>query len=261
MRLENRVAIITGGARGIGLGCARAFVREGARVVLGDRDGAQLAVAVTELDEERAASVTIDVTSAADAERLVQKALDTWGRLDVVVNSAGISSPSTSLEETEETWRRVIDVNLTGTFFVCQAAARAMMKQGSGSIINLASMYGKRAVPNRAAYVSSKFAVVGLTESLAIEWAPTVRVNALAPGYTDTELFRVNQQRGGTDPNALVALTPMGRLGRPADIGEAALFLASDEASWVTGHTLVVDGGWTARGAELRIDRPGYPRV
>lgn len=260
MRLRDRVAIVTGGGRGIGLSTARAFVREGARVVVGDLDGGAVEAAASELGAGAAIGLRIDVTSAADAAQLVDAALERWGRLDIAVNSAGIGSPLPAVELGEEEWRRVIDVNLTGTFLVCQAAGRAMLRQGSGAVVNLASMYGKRAVPDRSAYVASKYAVVGLTEALAIEWAPTVRVNALAPGYTDTELFRGNQARGGTDIGALVARTPLGRLGAPAEIAEAALYLASDEAAWITGHTLVIDGGWTALGAELRPDRPAYPR-
>jgi NAD(P)-dependent dehydrogenase (short-subunit alcohol dehydrogenase family) len=260
VRLSDRVAIITGGGRGIGLATARVFVREGARVLLGDLDQAAVQAAVGEFGSSAAAGLVIDVTRAVDAARLVDVALERWGRIDVAVNSAGIGSPLAAVDLGEDEWRRVIDVNLTGTFLVCQAAGRAMLEQGSGAIVNLASMYGKRAVPNRSPYVASKYAVVGLTEALAIEWAPRVRVNALAPGYTDTELFRGNQARGGTDVNALVARTPLGRLGAPSEIAEAALYLASDEAAWVTGHTLVIDGGWAALGAELRPDRPAYPR-
>ena len=259
MRLQDRVAIVTGGGRGIGRATARLFVGEGARVVLGDRDRAAVDAAVAELGAERAVGLEIDVTREADADRLVEAALEGWGRLDVAVNSAGIGTPLPATELSAEEWRRVVDVNLTGTFLVCRAAGRAMLRQGSGAVVNLASMYGKRAVPNRSPYVASKFAVVGLTEALAIEWAPHVRVNALAPGYTDTELFRTNQARGGTDVDALIARTPMGRLGAPEDIARAALYLASDDAAWVTGHTLVIDGGWTALGAELRPDRPAYP--
>ncbi len=260
MRLQDRVAIVTGGGRGIGLATARLFIQEGARIVLGDRDRAALAIAVDDLGSDWATSLEVDVTRESDAGRLVEVALERWGRLDVTVNSAGIVSPLPATELSADEWRRVVEVNLTGTFLVCRAAGRAMLSQGSGAIVNLASMYGKRAVPNRAPYVASKYAVVGLTEALAIEWAPLVRVNALAPGYTDTGLFRTNQARGGTDVDALVARTPLGRLGAPEEIARAALYLASDDAAWVTGHTLVIDGGWTALGAELRADRPAYPR-
>jgi NAD(P)-dependent dehydrogenase (short-subunit alcohol dehydrogenase family) len=261
MRLKDRVAIITGGANGIGKATAKVFVREGARVVLGDMDARALDQVVDELDPENADSIIVDVRNRADADRLVQTALGKWGRLDIAVNCAGVGTPLPSLEITQEEWDRVIDINVTGTFWVCQAAARHMLSAGSGNIVNIASMYGKRAVPNRSAYVASKFAVVGLTECLASELAPVVRVNALAPGYTDTNLFRGNQRQGNTHIPALIASTPMGRLGQPEDIAEGALYLVSDEASWVTGHTLVIDGGWTAMGREIRADRPGYPRV
>ena len=261
MRLKDRVAIITGGANGIGRATATAFVREGARVVLGDTDAGALDQAVDELDPENAESLVLDVRNRADADKLVQAALNRWGRLDIAVNCAGVGTPEPTMDISEEAWNRVIDINLTGTFWVCQAAAREMLRAGSGNIVNIASMYGKRAVPNRSAYVASKFAIVGLTECLASEFAPVVRVNALAPGYTDTNLFRGNQRQGNTHIPALIASTPMGRLGQPEDIAEGALFLVSDEASWVTGHTLVIDGGWTAMGREIRADRPGYPRV
>ena len=260
MRFDGKVAIVTGAGRGIGLATARLLAREGARLALGDLDQAAVDAAVEEIGGDRSFGLAVDVARPEDARRLVEGALECWSRLDALVNSAGIASPLPAIELSQEEWRRVLEVNLSGTFFLCQAAGRSMLVQGSGAIVNLASMYGRRAVPNRSPYVASKFGVVGLTEALAAEWAPTIRVNALAPGYTDTELFRTNQARAGTDVDALIARTPMGRLGTPEEIGRAALYLLSDDAAWITGHTLVIDGGWTALGAELRPDRPAYPR-
>ncbi|MCC7372428.1 MAG: SDR family oxidoreductase [Chloroflexi bacterium] len=259
-RLEGRVAFITGGARGIGLATARAFVAEGANVVLGDLSAEHLANAVAELGDSRAVGVTIDTARAEDADRLVSAALDRWGRLDIAFCGAGINLPVPAVDIKEEDWRRVVDVNLTGVFLTARAAGRVMLEQGSGVVLLVSSMYGKRAVPNRLPYVTTKYAVIGMCEALAVEWAPVVRVNALAPGYTETEAFRERQQQHGSNVEQLVARTPMGRLGRPDETAKAAMYLASDDASWVTGSTLVIDGGWTALGAELRADRPAYPR-
>ena len=259
-RLEGKVAFITGGARGIGLATARAFVDEGANVVLGDISPEHLDAAIAVLGADRASAVAIDTACAEDADRLVSTALDRWGRLDIAFCGAGINLAVPTVDIQEADWRRVVDVNLTGVFLTAQAAGRVMLQQGSGVVLLVSSMYGKRAVPNRLPYVATKYAVIGLCEALAIEWAPTVRVNALAPGYTETEAFRERQKHHGSSVDALVARTPMGRMGRPDETAKAAVYLASDDASWVTGSTLVIDGGWTALGAELRSDRPAYPQ-
>jgi len=260
MRLQGKVAFITGGARGIGLATARAFVAEGANVVLGDLNADHLQEAVAELGTDRASAVPMDASRAEDADRLVATALNRWGRLDIAFCGAGINLAVPAVDIQEVDWRRVVDVNLTGAFLTARAAGRAMLAQGSGVVLLVSSMYGKRAVPNRLPYVATKYAVIGLAEALAIEWAPTVRVNALAPGYTETEAFRERQAHHGSNVEMLVARTPMGRMGQPAETAKAAVYLASDDASWVTGTTLVIDGGWTALGSELRPDRPAYPQ-
>ena len=251
MRLEGRVAVVTGAGRGIGRAIARAFAGEGADLALCDRDEGGVRSAAAEIAAlgRWAFAVSLDVTDGAAAEQFVGATLERFGRIDVLVNNAGIAWPGPAEDCPEAEWRRVVEVNLNAVFFWCQMVGRAMLAQRSGAIINIASMYGKRPVPYRVPYVATKFAVVGLTEALAIEWAPRgVRVNAVAPGYTDTELFRTNQARAGTDVNLLIRRTPLGRLAQPDEIARAAVFLASDESSFVTGHTLVVDGGWLPNG-------------
>ena len=163
------------------------------------------------------------------------------------MNNAGIIGNAPSIELEEATWRRVIDVNLTGVFLVAQAAARIMIPQGGGSIVNTTSMYGVAAAPGRASYCASKAGVVGLTKVLAIEWAASaVRVNAIGPGYVRTALTEQAEAEGKLDFNALVRRVPVGQLATPAEIADIALFLASDAAAYITGQTLVADGGWTS---------------
>ena len=164
----------------------------------------------------------------------------------MLVNNAGISANKPTLEVSAEEWRRAVDINLTGVFLCAQAAGRRMVPAGAGCIINLASMYGVVAAPDRAAYCATKGAVVLLTETLAVEWGPLgVRVNALAPGYVETDLVRDLAARGRLDPERLKQRTPLRRLAQPAEMADLAVFLASRQAAYITGHTLVADGGWS----------------
>ncbi|MNN10665.1 2-dehydro-3-deoxy-D-gluconate 5-dehydrogenase [compost metagenome] len=175
--------------------------------------------------------------------------MERFGRIDVLLNNAGIAMNRPTLELSADDWRRAIDINLNGVFYCAQAAGRRMVAQGGGVILNTASMYGLSAAPERAAYCGSKAAVVMLTKVLAIEWAKSnVRVNAIAPGYVQTALVDQLVRDGRMDLDALTARTPAGRLAQPEEIAGVALFLAADAAAFINGQTLVADGGWTAYG-------------
>ena len=247
MRLEGMIAVVTGAGRGIGRACAKRFAAEGAAVVIGDVDdegGAKVAAEI-ESDGGRATFTRCDVSDPAQATALVQTAVDTFGGLDVCLNNAGIIpiEGSDILETSEAEWDRVVGVNLRGVFLVSQAAAREMVKKESGSIINLASVTALMAIGNQAAYVASKAGVNGLTKSMAVGLAHRgVRVNAIGPGSIETDLAAVVI----SDADSLarvMARTPLHRMGQPEDIAGTALFLASDDSSYITGQTIYVDGG------------------
>ena len=247
MRLEGKVAIVTGAGRGIGRGCAKRFAAEGAAVIVADvyDDGGVEVAAEIESEGGKAVFAHCDISDSAQAAALVQTAVDTYGGLDVSLNCAGIIpiDGSDVLETEEAEWDRVIGVNLKGTFLICQAAAREMAKKGTGSIINIASVTALMAIGNQAAYVASKAGVNGLTKSLAIGLAHRgVRVNAIGPGSIETDMMAVIL----TDEEAtarVMARTPLNRMGQPEDIAGTALFLASDDSSYITGQTIYVEGG------------------
>ncbi|WP_226552894.1 SDR family NAD(P)-dependent oxidoreductase [Celeribacter naphthalenivorans] len=245
-----RTALVTGAASGLGLAMARAFVGAGAKTVLFDLDEDGVRAAAEMLNADHPGQVTAlagSITDPAAVEAACEAAVAFGGRLDVVMNNAGISGNAPSLELDEATWRRGIDINLNGAFFVAQAAGRVMAEQGGGSIVNTASMYGVVAAPERAAYCAAKAGVVALTKVLAIEWADrNIRVNAIAPGYVRTALTETLAAQGRLDMDALNARVPAGRLGTPEEIASASLFLASDASAYVTGQTLVADGGWSS---------------
>jgi NAD(P)-dependent dehydrogenase (short-subunit alcohol dehydrogenase family) len=247
-RLAGRVALVTGAASGIGAACAARFVAEGARVV-----GLDLA---TDGDEAwRRASgagavlVQGDVREEDAAARGVREVAQRFGALDVVVNAAGIAGGGPVHQVSLEAWRRVIDVNLTGTFLVCKHATAVMLERGGGSIVNVASVEGLEGSEGGSAYNASKGGVVLLTKAMAMDYARRgIRVNAVCPGFVDTPLLRrVFDEMGLGEFKAKVAdAHQLGRLGRAEEIAAAVLFLASDDASFVTGHALPVDGGYTA---------------
>jgi NAD(P)-dependent dehydrogenase (short-subunit alcohol dehydrogenase family) len=246
-RLDDRVVVITGASSGLGERFARVAHAAGARVVLAARRADLLETLAADLPG--ALAVPTDVTVDTDLERLVASAVDAHGRVDVLVNNAGVSDPVPSEDETVDHWRWVMQVNLDSVYRLCQLAGRHMLEQGRGSIVNVASILGLVASNpiNESSYVASKHAVVGITRQLGAEWARRgVRVNAIAPGFFRTDMA----SEMFTDESSIRFLrrnTPMGRGGEPEELDGALLFLASDASSYVTGHTLVVDGGWTAR--------------
>jgi len=247
-RLAGKVAAVTGSSRGIGRAIAAAYLAEGARVVVNSRDPATAAAAARELGGE-AVGVGADVSRPEGAQALVAAALESFGRLDVMVANAGVNIVKDAVDYTHDEWRQVLGVNLDGVFFSAQAAGRAMLAQGSGCVISIASVTSFNAFPRRAAYATSKAAVAMLTKVLAIEWAAAgVRVNAIGPGFVRTDMVQGLADAGKLDLGAVEKRTPMGRLGAPEEIAKAAVFLASDDASYITGETLLVDGGFVAYG-------------
>jgi len=250
-RLDGQVALVTGSGSGIGQGAAWALAHAGADVVVTDlprfRDrAARTAEDIARETGRRAIALDLDVTKIPSIHDVVDGTVATLGRLDVLVNSAGVNRAKPAFEVTEEDWDFVLDVNLKGLFFACQAAARAMARRDGGAIINLASINGVVGFPKRAAYCASKGGVVNLTRELAIEFASSkIRVNAVGPTYTETPL--AEPTIGDPDTRReILQRTPMGRIGKVDEIVGAIVFLASPAASLITGHTLLVDGGWTA---------------
>ena len=237
-RVCDRVVVISGGARGMGASHARLLVSEGARVVLGDlldAEGAALARSLGDM----ARYVHLDVTKADDWAAAVNVCVSDFGRVDVLVNNAGIATGAPIGEFPIEAWQRTIDINLTGTFLGIQAVAGHMVAQRGGSIINVSSVEGLRGSAGLHAYVASKFAVRGLTKSVAVELAHArVRVNSIHPGFISTPMT------DGLDPHHLQI--PLGRAADPIEVSRLVLFLASDESSYSTGAEFVIDGGLTA---------------
>ncbi|HGE6718828.1 D-threitol dehydrogenase [Serratia sp. OLHL2] len=243
LSLKGKVALITGGAAGIGLAIAERYLQNGARVALLDR-APQVAEVARQLDAEAAVGVVADVTDAASVERAVAQIEAHFGQLDVLVNSAGIVALHPAEELPEAAWDATLAVNLKGVFLTCQAVGRRFISQRGGSIINLASQAGVVALPNHLAYCASKAGVIGLTQVLALEWGPhNVRVNAISPTVVLTELGR--KAWSGEVAEQMKQKIPLRRFAEPQDIAASALFLAGDAAAMITGANLVVDGGYT----------------
>lgn len=242
--------IVTGAAEGIGWATARRFATAGARVALVDLHGDAARARAAELGGGHL-GLACDVASEDHVADAVRSVLQAFGRLDVLVNNAGIGdqAPPTVRQEVAA-FDRVLDVHLRGTFLMCRAAGAAMLEQGAGAIVNIASIAGFAGIPGRNAYGAAKAGIAAMTRSLACEWARSgVRVNAVAPGYVHTALVDALVRNGALDAGAIEARTPMRRLARPEEIAAAIAFLASPEAGYITGATLPVDGGWLALGA------------
>jgi len=247
--LKDRVAIVTGGGRGIGRSIALAFAEAGADVVVTARTTEQVEQVAKEIRERgrKALALTADMARMEDIDRMVKETIDSFGRIDVLVNNAGISPYYTRAEKvTPEMWDEIMAVNLKGVFFCCQKVGKVMIEQKRGSIINMASVSGFSGTPRLVAYAASKGGVILITRTLALEWAEhNVRVNALAPGYVATEFTRGMRENPGL-LQMMLARQPMGRLAEADEIAGAALYLASDASSYVTGTALMIDGGVSA---------------
>jgi len=247
--LQDKVVWITGAAKGMGFAMAQAFANQGARLALLDVDQAGLEQArhALELEDTRCLTVTASVVDADAMSLAADSIARVFGQIDVLINNAGVSMNKPTLEVSAQEWLQTVNINLNGVFFCAQAAARHMLPNKTGVIICMGSVYGVSTAPNRAAYCATKSGVVALSQSLAAEWARHgLRVNALCPGYVQTPFLTDLMQRGVLDRNALESRIPMGKLASPQQIAEVALYMASDASRYMTGHAMVVDGGWTA---------------
>jgi NAD(P)-dependent dehydrogenase (short-subunit alcohol dehydrogenase family) len=243
MKLENKVAIVTGAASGIGLAIANTYLAEGAKVIYADLKPGDL-----KLDNEKAIFVSCDVTKKEEVEKLVNTALEKFGRLDIMVNNAGIGTMGGILDVKYEDWDKTIAVNLFGVFYGAHLAAKVMKEKGiKGSIINMSSILGSVGMAGTISYCVAKGGVVQLTHAAALDLAPfEIRINAIAPGFIATNMTKGILADEGFN-NMIKASTPLGHVGEAQDIANAALYLASDDSKYMTGTIMYVDGGWTAR--------------
>lgn len=252
-RFDDRVVLITGAASGMGLAMAEAFAAAGARLVIGDWNGERLQAALASLRQSGTAAEGLqgDISDRANAEALVDRAFDAFGRLDVLINNAGVMDSMAGVAElTDETWRRVMAINLEGPLHTMRRAIPRLVEQGGGTIINIASVGGLHGGAAGAAYTASKHALIGLTRNTAFMYGPKgIRANAIAPGGTKTNIGE-SMARAGVDPAGMARVQEFTRLMpgllEPADIAAVALFLASDAARGVNGAVITVDLGWTA---------------
>lgn len=263
MKLHNKIAVITGGAQGIGAAIATRFAQEGATVVIADANEEKSKLLVSEIKTRGAETMVVlcDVSNSGQVEELFDKTLERFGRLDILVNNAALvhhpDSNKNFLELSAKAWLRALDINLTGMFYCSQRAARIMAKQvnegraGGGAIINMSSGGGSRAHRHLMAYDTTKGGIEAATRAMAVDLAPwKIRVNAVVPGNITVD----NALGGATGPEAAARTIPLGRPGSPSDIASAAVFLASDDAAYITGQRIVVDGGMDAQLRSPAVD-------
>lgn len=250
-RLQGRVAVVTGGGRGIGKAVALAYASEGADVVVVARSREEIAAAAREIEAmgRRSLAVEADVCRPEQAQAIVTATMDRFGRVDILFNAAGSRAVAPSEDLSHADWQRVIDTNLTGSFLVSQAVAKPMMQANYGKIIMVGSMQAHSGAPFRAAYISSKTGLLGLTRGLGVEWAKRgINVNMLSPGYFETDIIKHQIKIGQLNLEAIEKRTPIGRIGKMEDLTGPAVFLASRESDFMCGQTLIIDGGWMAYG-------------
>ncbi len=242
-RLKDRVAIVTGGARGIGFGIAKKYLEEGAQVIVADvLESAE--EAIRELGE-KASFYKIDLRSRKAIFEMADSIYEKYGHIDVLVNCAGIARPVPTLKLTEETLDEVIDINMKAPVFCCQAVGQYMRKQGGGSIVNISSGNSRMINVGRTPYGITKGAVNLLTEQLGAEWAMyNIKVNAIAPGWIETEMVKTPLKKGILDAKKILSVSPIGRFGQVSEIAKLATFLACDESNYIVGQVIFADGGW-----------------
>lgn len=250
--LTNKVALVTGAMRGMGKADALALAAQGAKVVVTDIDLAECQKVVDEIKNQgsSAAAFKMDVSDKTEVDHVFDETIKAYGRLDILVNNAGVYNPKPALEITEEEWEQVIHINLKGQFLCAQRAAKEMAKNKWGRIINIASIASGQVgvgIAGGAHYTASKGGIIGLTETLAVEWAPLgINVNAIGPGAIDTPMSRSTRMTPEQFQAFLDAKVPLKRIGRPEEIAALVVFLASEESSYITGSTFFADGGWLA---------------
>ena len=249
-RLDGRVSIVTGGSKGLGEAMAMALAKAGSKVVVVSRNlegSQQVTSRISDATQQETLALKVDVTRKADVDQMAKEIVARFGRIDVLVNNAGVNIRKPLLETEELDWETVIQVNLKGPMLCSRAVGQIMVGQRSGSIINMASMMSFVSIAGRASYSTSKSGLVGMTRALALEWAPyNVRVNALCPGPFVTPMNKALLENRETR-DFFISRIPLGRFGNPQELDGAVVFLASDASSFVTGSTLVIDGGWTAQ--------------
>jgi NAD(P)-dependent dehydrogenase (short-subunit alcohol dehydrogenase family) len=246
--LSGKVAIVTGAGRGMGYHIALALAKYGADLVICSRTISELGKAKVEIEKfgRRVLIQRMDVCKIPEIHAMVEESVKAFGHIDILVNNAGINITQWAIDVTEEAWDEIIDTNLKGLFFCAQAVGKVMIQQKKGKIINVSSQTGTVAIPQRAAYCSSKGGVNQLTKLLAIEWAQyNINVNAIAPTFIETPFTKPMFEKGGFREYVLGNI-PLGRVGKPDDVTGAVIYLASEASNLVTGHILLIDGGWTA---------------